>query len=135
VTLAVKVGCLPLVVWPLPANPIRTLGANRSAAQPVAPNGLIATAVLPSVEARLASTADEEQLVGLTMNPARSIATSTLRIRSGIPPTTCGKGAETIVTCASVLSICNTARVATVPRLNGPATAGTTIDSPNGAPA
>ena len=118
----VRVGCSPpLVVWPPSANPIRTLGANRSAAQPVAPNGTHRDrGGCPASRRGWRQLQTESDLVGLTMNPARSIATSMLRIRSGIPPTTCGKGSETIVTCASVLSICNAARVTHCPEVERP---------------
>ena len=74
------------------------------------------------------------QLVGLNMNPGRSITASTVRRSVGTPSMICGSGSVVTVTCAVCGSISIFARVMTVPRLNGPAITCVTIDRPNGAP-
>src|ERR1019366_3849262 len=68
------------------------------------------------------------------MNPDRSIVTLTVLIRSGTPSTSCGNGSLVVVICAVFGLMAIVARTTTFPRLNGPATAGVTMDSPNGAP-
>ena len=68
------------------------------------------------------------------MNPGRLTSTLILRSRSCTPSTNCGNGSETIVSAAVVGFTAIDALTTTVPRLNGPATAGTTMLNPNGAP-
>src|SRR6202034_4721517 len=74
------------------------------------------------------------QLVGLNMKLGRSMTASIARRSVGIPSRM--RGSSPVVTVSrevwgatSILPL-----MTTVPRLNGPATTGTTIDSPNGAP-
>ncbi len=74
------------------------------------------------------------QLVGLNMNPGRSITELTKRRSVGTPSITCGKGSVMTVICAVYGLISILARVMIVPRLNGPAITCVTIDNPNGAP-
>jgi len=64
------------------------------------------------------------QLVGLNMNPGRSIVTLTVLIRSGTPSTCCGSGSLVVVICEVTGLMPIAARTTTLPRLNGPATAG-----------
>jgi hypothetical protein len=54
----------------------------------------------------------------------RSTVTLTVRICSGTPSRIVGNGSLTAVTCAVVGSTYRAWRTTTVPRLNGPATAG-----------
>ena len=74
------------------------------------------------------------QLVGLNSKLGRSTLTSTRLSCSGMPRNWVGSGSETIVTDALFGLTNSFERTVTVPRLNGPATAGVTISSPNGAP-
>ena len=74
------------------------------------------------------------QLVGLNSKFGRSTFTITRLSCSGMPRSWVGSGSETIVTDASFGSMNSLERTVTVPRLNGPATAGLTISRPNGAP-
>jgi len=74
------------------------------------------------------------QLVGFVMNPALLMSTAIERSLSGMPWSIDGRSSEVIVRWASFGSTAIAARTTTVPRLNGPATAGTTIERPNGAP-
>src|ERR1700754_2742030 len=72
--------------------------------------------------------------VGETMKPGRSIVTTMLWTSSGMPWRIVGIGSEITVAWASTGSMVSAARTTTVPRSNGPACAGTTIDSEYGAP-
>jgi len=54
--------------------------------------------------------------VGLSVNPARLMLTSTRRSRSGIPSRICGNGSETTRTRAVVGSTYSAWRTTTVPR-------------------
>ncbi len=63
------------------------------------------------------------------MKPALFTATVILRIRIGTPLTIRGRVVLT-TTCPEYCCTLTEARVTTVPRLNGPATAGTAIESP-----
>ena len=74
------------------------------------------------------------QFVGLNMKFGRSTVMLTERICNGIPCRIIGNGSETIRNAVVCLSTLIAARTTTVPRSNGPAIAGTTIDNPNGAP-
>jgi len=76
----------------------------------------------------------ELQLVGFRTNPGRSILATIERIRSGTPSTICGIGSVFTVTWAVLLSRKTAARTTTLPRSNGPATAGVMKTSDNGAP-
>jgi len=67
--------------------------------------------------------------VGLTMNPGRSISTSTERSRSGTPLRIVGSGSLTTEMCASVGLTKIACLITTVSRSNGPATARTATDS------
>ena len=70
------------------------------------------------------------QFVGLNVNPGRSSVTLTVLICNGMPSRIVGNGSLTTVACA----VCGSIRIAplttTIPRLNGPATAGTCTTSP-----
>ena len=79
------------------------------------------------------SVANTLQLVGLIRKPCLLICTVMPFKRSGMPLKIVGSTLVT-VTRAVYWSTLIVARVTTLPRLNGPATAGTTIDRPNGAP-
>ncbi len=68
------------------------------------------------------------------MKFGRSTVTFARRSRNGTPSMTCGNGSDVVVSAAVCGSMLTKARTTTLPRLNGPATVGTTIDSPNGAP-
>ena len=57
-----------------------------------------------------------------------------LRRRMGTPSAICGSGVAVIVSAAVAGLTAIAARTTTFPRLNGPATAGTTMTSPNGRP-
>src|ERR1700682_3846940 len=68
------------------------------------------------------------------MNPGRSTVTLTVVICSGMPCRIEGNGPLVIVICEVWGSTLIAERTTTVPRLNGPASAKTTTESPNGAP-
>ncbi len=74
------------------------------------------------------------QLVGLNMNSLRSITASIVRTSVGTPSRIVGNGSVVIVNCEVSGSTSIFARTTVVPRLNGPAITGTTIDRPYGAP-
>lgn len=77
--------------------------------------------------------ASASQLVGLKRKSGRSTVTAISRSRSGTPFTTRGSEAPT-TTRPLYGSTPTVARVTTSPKANGPASAGTTIERPNGAP-
>ncbi len=107
---------------------------NGSAEQLPTWKRLATFAIAPWIELICPPTLLAEQLVGLNVKPGRSTLTSTSRTCSGIPSSSVGSGSETILSSAVLRSTKIAARTTTVPRFNGPATAGTTIESPNGAP-
>src|SRR4051794_32821255 len=109
-------------------------GAYGSASQPVAWYGAETSCVAPSLDFSVAPTASGSQLVGLKMKFGRSIATVTVRSRSGIPWRIVGSDGVSIVRCESTGSTLIAARTTTVPRSNGPATAWITMTRPNGPP-
>src|ERR1700722_16185539 len=74
------------------------------------------------------------QSVGLKKKPGRSMTASIERRSVGPPLTIWGSGSVVTSICAVVGSTLIFALVTIVPRLNGPAITGVTIDSPNGAP-
>ena len=74
------------------------------------------------------------QLVGLNMNSGRSTVTLTVFRRNGTPSLLCGRPFVVIVIADVCGSMLIAERTITVPRSNGPAFAGTTIERPNGAP-
>ena len=101
-------------------------GSTRSRSRPAAPE-------------TIAVICCAAQLVGLNMNPGRSMLTVTRCRRSGTPKTICGTayGPVSSVVIVSVEVSGSTsirARTTTRPRLNGPATACVTMLNPNGAP-
>src|ERR1700761_815406 len=75
-----------------------------------------------------------EQLVGLSMNLWRFMFRSIERMSSLTPPNTFGIGSETALTWAVAGLTFKAARTTTVPRSNGPATAGVMTANPRGAP-
>ena len=117
---------LPLVVT---AND----GLKASALQPVAWNGSDASCVAPDVDVSVVAIDAAAQLVGLSMNPCRLMDTVSALSLTGMPATMVLTGAVTVTAAVLWLTVIF-ARVTTGPRLNGPATAGTTMDIPYGAP-
>src|SRR5664279_3402361 len=105
-------------------------GLNGRVAQPAAWKRLESGACAPPIEVTVALMAFGSQLVGLNVKPGRSRVTSTRLILRGMPLRIVGKGSETSVTCASVGSMKSAWRITTVPRSNGPATAGTMTATP-----
>src|SRR6202035_133546 len=108
-------------------------GLNASAPQLVRCSGVDSDWVPLSVEVSAESVDSGEQLVGLNRKPCLLTATLIVFRRSGTPLTIVGRTLVAI-TLADFGSTLIVARVTTVPRLNGPATAGTAIERPNGAP-
>ena len=112
-------------------------GLNGSAVQLLTWNGELAETVElsllpgtnPVTELIVLSAA---QLVGFDMKPCLLTVTVILRILIGTPLTIRGSVVPTI-TCPVYCWTLIVARVTTVPRLKGPATAGTAIERPNGA--
>ena len=96
---------------------------------------LVATALEPGREAahRRFGVAARAQLVGLSRKPCLLMSRSRPANAAVCPCKIVGRTLVT-VTRAVYGSTVIVARVTTLPRLNGPATAGTTIDRPNGAP-
>src|ERR1035438_7519592 len=92
-------------------------------------NGVETFWVAPSVEVSVDSVANAAQLVGLNRNPCLLTATRMFRKRIGTPLTIVGK-TLVVVTWSVYGLMLRVARVVTGPRLNGPATAGTTTESP-----
>ena len=74
------------------------------------------------------------QLVGLNMNPGRSITASIVLRSVGIPSMIDGNGLVVIVNCAVCGSTAIRARTTCVCSVNGPTTSGTTMLRPYGAP-
>ena len=110
------------------------MGLKGEVAQLAAWKRLLTLSLAPSLDATAPAIDMAAQLVGLNMNPARSIVTFTVFSRSGTPLRICGNGSLVTVTCEVTGLTLIAARSMTLPRLNGPATAGTTTDRPNGAP-
>ena len=75
-----------------------------------------------------------EQLVGFTLKPGLLTFTLTFRNLNGTPERICFNGSEVTVTAAVFGSTVIAERTTSLPRLNAPVTAGTTIDRPKGAP-
>ncbi len=69
------------------------------------------------------------QLVGFSRKPCLLTFTTIVFSRTGMPLTILGSTLSAITCAVDGLTVI-VARVTTVPRLNGPATAGTLIDSP-----
>ena len=120
-------------------------GLNFSVAQLVTWNGTEIVEVAPSVLCRLPVTAIGLQFVGLNVNPGRSIVTLTCWICNGMPVAgssgSCTARSSVVIVSAAVAGSTSIfARTTTqshavfFSRSNGPAFAGFTIDSPNGAP-
>ena len=126
-----------LLVFPLVET--ANLGLNARLPQPAAANGVSTVAFALPEPDRTAVTCCAAQFVGLNINPGRSISTVIRFNRNGTPKMICGNayGPVSSVVTVNVLSVGFTsirALTTTKPRLNGPATAGVTIDNPNGAP-
>src|SRR5262249_25535401 len=102
-------------------------------------NGVDRLCVAPAFEpgamkpVSVVSVESTPQLVGLNRKPCLLIATLMLRRRSGTPCWIRGS-VVVAVTRAVIGSMFSIERVTPLRRLNGPATAGTAIDRPNGAP-
>src|SRR4029077_4993101 len=99
-----------------------------------AANGDETCAAVPCTETIVPVICSALQLVGLKTNCGRSIVTLTVCTRSGTPSRICGRGSLVTVSAAVLGSMFSAARTTTVPRLKGPALAGTMIDRPYGAP-
>src|SRR5262249_57307716 len=84
-SVAVSVGCLPLVVWPLPDRLMPSDGANGSPRQPPTWNREDTGATAPPTEVIVAPMFDAEHEVGLTMKFGRSSVRLTVLIRNGTP--------------------------------------------------
>ncbi len=113
-------------------------GLSASALQLETWNGVdrlcVAVPATPGVNpVNVDSVASAPQLVGFCRNPCLLISTLIPFRRRGTPLTIVGRLLVT-TTRAVYGSTPNVPRVTTLPRLSGPATAGTTIESPNGAP-
>ena len=132
----------PILTWKLapfarlvlPSVAAENTGLNASAPQPCAWNGDDTAAEAPwkpdSVPVMLCGA----QLVGFRMNPGRLISVFTVLSRNWTPSFDCGNGSVMTVTWAVDGLIRILARMTSLPRLNGPAFAGTTMLKPNGAP-
>ena len=109
-------------------------GANGSPEQPTTPNGADTATSEPSMELTVPLIACPAQSVGFTKKPARSRARFMSLMRNGIPRTMVGKGSVVIVRFEGERLKAIEPRMIAVPRSNGPANSGITIDRPNGAP-
>ena len=107
---------------------------NASAPQSPTWNGLDRLWPAPNVEVSTDSVESGAQLVGLNRKSGRLTETFRLCRRSGTPPTMLGSVVVTVIRPLYSPTVMP-ARVTTSPRSYGPATAGTTTDSPYGAPA
>src|ERR1022692_109174 len=123
----------------LPEVRTDSCGLNPSAAQLVTWKGTFSAEDAPSVLPSDPVICSFSQSVGLKINPGRSIVTLMCLISSGIPSRMCGIAYGPVLSVVIVNSAVNGstsifALTTTLPRLNGPATAGVTIDNPYGAP-
>src|SRR5271166_1232351 len=102
--------------------------------QPVTANGLVTAELAPCAAVIVPLIDCESQLVGLNMNSGRLTSTSIVFSLNGTPSMLCGSGSLVTVSCAVLGFTLIVERTTTLPRSNGPAFAGTTIERPNGAP-
>ena len=121
---------MPLVVCVAPVSAIFVFGENPSLSQSVAANGTVGDAVSEAIEVSVAPIVSGAHEVGLRIVSGRSIVTLALRSSSGTPSRIVGSGSLSTRTWASLRSSWIEARTTTSPRSKGPATAGTTIESP-----
>jgi hypothetical protein len=131
----------PLALEACPPILALMLGVNFRLLQPAAWKRLETRTLAPWAPEAVPVSDIALQLVGLNVKPGRLIVTLTVRMSAGMPlcsPSTlltnCGRGSETTVICAVCGSMRIELRTTTLPRLKGPATAGTTIERPNGPP-
>src|SRR5438105_2717066 len=129
---------VPFALLALPLVAAVSDGLNESEAQELAVNGALAWTA-PAASPALtgappidALTSFASQFVGLNMNSGLSTVTLTFWIRNGTPSRLVGSSWLVIVIAPVSLSTWITDFTTTTPRLNGPATAGTAIASPNG---
>src|SRR4029077_872648 len=134
VTFTVKLAPLALLV--LPAVDAANPGLNGRLAQFDPWNGLDTPVLVFWVLVIVPLTDSGEQLVGLKMNPERSMTTLIVLTCRGMPCRMCGSSLLTTVTCA----VCGSTLIAALttiglppsgPRLNGPASACSTMERPN----
>ena len=109
-------------------------GLNVKARHDPTCNGLDIGAVAPSVLFAVPEKLIGLQLVGLNMNPGRSITALIERISAGIPFDDHRQRGRRDRQLRGMPIHFDLRPHDIVPRLNGPATIGTTIDRPNGAP-
>src|SRR6218665_3802111 len=102
VTVALMPGCLPVVTCLRPVRASVRVGLNGKLPQPATANGVAVVELAPRLESNTPSTCFWPQLEGLSMNPARSMLTVTLRTLSGIPCQIVGIGSEIAETWAVV---------------------------------
>ena len=105
-------------------------GLKARFSQPSAWNLLTGSTVPPSDPVRVETACSSAQFVGLRSKPWRSIVTVSDLIRVGTPPTIIGTFLSLRITWPVCGSTATDARARTLPRLNGPTAAGTTIESP-----
>src|ERR1700682_1565119 len=117
----------PFALEVLPLAVALNDGLNASFWHSVTWNGVETFCVAPNVEVRVDSVANVEQLVGLNRNPCLLTDTRMFRNRIGTPLTIVGRTLVVVTWSVYGLTL-SVARVVTGPRLNGPATAGTTTD-------
>src|ERR1700686_3988303 len=128
----------PLALLVTPGAEAENDGANGRPAPPPAAKALdtpllsAASPALTGTPVIVAVTCLAAQLVGLKMKAGRLTSTLTLRNLNRTPSWICGRGSELTVNCPVLELTATEARTTTLPRLKGPATAGTTIDRPNG---
>src|ERR1700733_2679200 len=103
---AVRVGCLPLVVCPLPLRLMLSWGVNPSALQSPTWNRDETLAAAPLTDWTCPVMLNGEHEVGLMMKLGRSRVRLIVLIRSGVPCRMVGNGSDTAVTWASLGSIC-----------------------------
>src|SRR6185437_424989 len=124
----------------LPEVETSNCGLKARPVQLVTWNGVATVTRAPSLLDSVPSTAVRAQLVGFNVNPGLSTVTFTTLNCSGIPSSSVGSGSLVTVNAAVRGSMLMAARTTTVPcpvvpaSVYGPATAGTTILNPNGAP-
>src|ERR1019366_10766869 len=105
--------------------------------QPSTGKGVLAAATVPSEPVNVDSVnSGVVQLVGLTSKPWRSIENVSVRTLIGMPApgTIIGTLLSVAMTWPVLWLTLILARAIVLPRLNGPATLGTTIERPKGAP-
>src|ERR1700733_4937393 len=114
----------PSALLAFPSVLVVNAGLNGRPSQPPTWKRSDSPAVCPRVEIACPVIAIASQLVGLSVNPGRFASSDTERTSSGIPSRIVGNGSLTALICAVLGLIYNATRTTTVPKSNGPATAG-----------